>query len=620
MSHSTKRWFSLMAVLMLALSLMSLAGKTTYAQGDSRTFPETGHTVSGLFLAYWDSHGGLAQQGYPLTEASNEVSPVDGKTYLTQYFERAVFEAHPENQPPYDVLLSLLGSLRYNSKYASGAPDQKASTEADAVKFPETNHTVGGKFLAYWNSHGGLAQQGYPISEEFTEVSEVDGKPYTVQYFERAVFEMHPENAAPNDVLLSLLGRFAYYQNPSIVASVPAATIRVGTWESGAALDIWNTLITNYNKMYPDIKISFEPVPDNYGTKLLTQIAANDAPDVFQVGDGDVRMFVERGGAADITGYVQGQAGLPGIDTSVYYPALFQTGVVDGKSAFLTKDYSPLAIYYNKDLFDKAGVPYPKDGWTWQDFQDTAVKLTSGSGPTAQYGVALPGNWTRAVEPFIFQNGGDVSSPDGTKTSGYLDSPATVEAIQYYTDLYNKYHVSPSPADVSTTFQGVDLFQTGKAAMTLTGIWPESGYAKDPNFHFGTVGLPQNKARANAVCWAGLGLYKGSKNPDQSWLFLRYIGGQAGQTAFSANGLPSMPSVAASLKIPDDPNKSTFLNENQYLKPLPDMRTRWWNDTTNKYFGQALDTLLAGGGDVQAVLTDAAQKADADYAKLSTQP
>ena len=49
----------------------------------------------------------------------------------------------------------------------------------------------------------------------------------------------------------------------------------------------------------------------------------------------------------------------------VYYPALFQTGVVDGKSSFLTKDYSPLAIYYNKDLFDKAGVPYPKDGWTW---------------------------------------------------------------------------------------------------------------------------------------------------------------------------------------------------------------------------------------------------------------
>ena len=112
------------------------------------------------------------------------------------------------------------------------------------------------------------------------------------------------------------------------------------------------------------------------------------------------------------------------------------------------------------------------------------------------------------------------------------------------------------------------------------------------------------QARANAVCWAGLGLYKGSKNPDQAWLFLRYIGGQAGQTAFAANGLPSMPAVADKLKISQGcPNKSAFLNENQYLTPLPDMRTRCWNDTTNKYFGEALDNLLADGGDVKAALT-----------------
>ena len=252
MSHSTKRWFSLMAVLMLALSLMSLAGKTTYAQGDTRTFPETGHTVSGLFLAYWDSHGGLAQQGYPLTEASNEVSPVDGKTYLTQYFERAVFEAHPENAAPYDVLLSLLGSLRYNSKYAGGAPDQTANTEADAVKFPETNHTVGGKFLAYWNSHGGLAQQGYPISEQFTEVSDVDGKPYTVQYFERAVFEMHPENAAPNDVLALPARQVRLLPEPKHSRIRPGRHYPCGHMGVRHGARIWNGLIAGFKKLYPD--------------------------------------------------------------------------------------------------------------------------------------------------------------------------------------------------------------------------------------------------------------------------------------------------------------------------------------------------------------------------------
>lgn len=402
--------------------------------------------------------------------------------------------------------------------------------------------------------------------------------------------------------------------------SVAAATIRVGTFESGNALTLWKDLIDRFKQQYGQINISFEPVPDNYGTKLLTQIAANDAPDIFQVGDGDVRMFVERGGAAELTNYEAGKGGLPGLDTSIYYPTLYKTGQVDGKSYFLTKDYSPLAIYYNKDLFDKAGVPYPKDGWTWDDFQNAAVKLTTGSGANAQYGVALPGNWTRAVEAFIFQNGGDPTSPDGTKATGYLNSPASVEAIQYYVDLYNKYKVSPSAADMSTTFKGVDLFQTGKVAMTLTGIWPESGYASDPKLRFGVVGLPQKKQRANAICWSGLGLYKGSKNPDQAWLFLRYIGGQTGQLTFAKNGLPAIPAVADQLNISKDPNKAAFLNENQYLQPLPDMRSRWWNDTTNKFFGEALDKLLGGAGDVKAALDDAAQKADAEYAKLSTKP
>src|SRR3954454_19551776 len=89
-------------------------------------------------------------------------------------------------------------------KVQEGARAQEASRT-----FPETGKTVRGRFLRYWDEHGGLPQQGYPISGELQEQSETDGKPYTVQYFERAVFEQHPENAAPYDVLLSLLGTFA---------------------------------------------------------------------------------------------------------------------------------------------------------------------------------------------------------------------------------------------------------------------------------------------------------------------------------------------------------------------------------------------------------------------------
>ncbi|HYP39685.1 MAG TPA: hypothetical protein VEX13_04925 [Chloroflexia bacterium] len=170
-------------------------------------FPETGHNVRGAFADYWASHGGLAQQGYPLTEPFEQVSDVDGRVYLTQYFERAVFELHPENRPPFNVLLSLLGTEAYKQKYGpSGAPNQHVSDD-NPLYFPETGNTMGGRFRRYWEEHGGLAQQGYPISNEFQEVSAIDGKRYTVQYFERAVFEYHPENAGtPYEVLLSPLG------------------------------------------------------------------------------------------------------------------------------------------------------------------------------------------------------------------------------------------------------------------------------------------------------------------------------------------------------------------------------------------------------------------------------
>jgi acetyl esterase/lipase len=175
-----------------------------------RHFPETNKSLRGDFLRYWQDNGGLPQQGYPISTELQEQSDTDGKIYTVQYFERAVFELHPENPPTSRVLLSLLGNFQYQAAYPSGAPNQLPNISPGSILFPETGKRLGGRFLQYWQTHGGLPQQGYPISEEFTETSALDGKPYTVQYFERAVFEYHPENPPPNDILLSQLGTFRY--------------------------------------------------------------------------------------------------------------------------------------------------------------------------------------------------------------------------------------------------------------------------------------------------------------------------------------------------------------------------------------------------------------------------
>ncbi len=170
-------------------------------------FPQTGHTLGNTFLRYWQNHGGLAIFGFPISEEFTEVSPVDGKPYTVQYFERNRFEYHPEFAgTDFEVLLGLLGSDVTKGRKFDPVLTPFESTETRAY-FPQTKHTLGAPFLSYWRDHGGLAVFGFPISEPIQEISPTDGKTYTVQYFERNRFEYHPENANPDfQVLLGLLG------------------------------------------------------------------------------------------------------------------------------------------------------------------------------------------------------------------------------------------------------------------------------------------------------------------------------------------------------------------------------------------------------------------------------
>ncbi len=191
---------------------LSAPNSTATPDTSSHNFTETGHTVSGKFWQYWQANGGLARFGYPISDLLTEVSALDGKSYQVQYFERAEFELHPENQPPYDVLLTQLGTLLYQQHYPNGTPAAQASAD-NAYLFNATGKTVGGSFRAYWEAYGGLAQFGFPISDQFQEQSTLDGKTYTVQYFERAEFEYHPENAGTQyEVQLGQLGTLRYQQ------------------------------------------------------------------------------------------------------------------------------------------------------------------------------------------------------------------------------------------------------------------------------------------------------------------------------------------------------------------------------------------------------------------------
>ncbi|NNJ12481.1 hypothetical protein EKD04_019325 [Chloroflexales bacterium ZM16-3] len=182
-----------------------------------QTFPETGYQVCGRILEYWKQNGGLPVFGYPI--GPQQGVTIEGKPFQAQEFERNRLELHPENARPYDVLLGRLGADVLAKQGRDWQQFAKVSGASSGCRyFPETGHSLCEPFLSYWQSHGltldnksgytadeSLALFGLPLSEPQQEVLS-DGKTYTVQWFERARFESHPENAPPYNVLLGLLG------------------------------------------------------------------------------------------------------------------------------------------------------------------------------------------------------------------------------------------------------------------------------------------------------------------------------------------------------------------------------------------------------------------------------
>lgn len=193
-----------MLVVLLAgsLALPRIAAHASTQDGLPVLFPETGHTLAYTFRQFYDTQGGLAIFGLPLTEVYLEEGlPV-------QYFERVRLEWHAT------LALVQVGHLgREAAQSRAHLPaflplEHAPAQPPETAFFPETGHSLRGDFLRFWRKHGGVSIFGYPLSEEMTEPDPADATAtYTVQYFERARFEFHPANPPGQRVVLGHLGR-----------------------------------------------------------------------------------------------------------------------------------------------------------------------------------------------------------------------------------------------------------------------------------------------------------------------------------------------------------------------------------------------------------------------------
>lgn len=409
-----------------------------------------------------------------------------------------------------------------------------------------------------------------------------------------------------------------------------SGAIRVTMWESGDALAPYEAALASFQEKYPNIDVTLEPVPDQYGTKLLAQVAAGTTPDVFQVGDGDVGPFVAEGIVEPLDPYISGENGL---DLGVFLPGIAEFGTINDQTMLLTKDYSPLVLYYNVDHFEEAGLEVPNEETTWEELLEMAKTLTlDGNGNNAnspdfdpdniqRFGLLLPNTWgdlvwLRGILPIIYQFGGSVVSEDGTTTDGYMNSPETIEAVQFYTDLILTHHVSPNNADIDSFGGGEPMFLGGQASMAWTGRWPLSAWQEVPDLNFGTTGLPSGPAgEANALCWAGFAMSSTSENKDLAWAWIKHVAAEEGAEAFADYAMSAVEPIVEAQGLDQDPYNAPIINDLNNVKPIPEFTGPNWLTCGEAAFKAHLERVFVEGVSVEEALNAASAEADACLAE-----
>ncbi len=234
-----------------------------------------------------------------------------------------------------------------------------------------------------------------------------------------------------------------------------------------AELAAYQQLVEAFKAVHPDIQVELRHVASqgDYQKQLVTAFSAGAEPDVMLLNYRRVLQFAAEGGLEPVGPYLDKSQSLHAADL---YPEALEAFQWDGKTWCIPQNVSSLVVYYNRALFDAAGVAYPTAGWTWDDFLQTARALTrdlDGDGQTDQYGAGVSPELMR-LAPFIWQNGGELVDDPAQPTRLALDSPAALAAFQWFVDLQVKEQVVPD-ATAEQAEESETRFMNGRLGMFL---------------------------------------------------------------------------------------------------------------------------------------------------------
>lgn len=396
---------------------------------------------------------------------------------------------------------------------------------------------------------------------------------------------------------------------PTMPAVEAPITLRLATGDSGSGLVPYQNIVALFEREHPEIEVEIVSITANYYDTLLAQVAAAEL-DLLMIGEDALPRFVAAGALEPIDPYLNGSDSP--LDPAIYLPGLLRPGAYQDQQYLLPKDYSPVAVFYNKALFDAAEVEYPEPGWTWQDFRRKARALTNSE--QGIYGVQLPANWPRGFEYWVAAAGGRLINAGGNEIEGLMDSDEVVRALQFYADLYHTDGSAAPATDLSAFSGGEDFFAQGKAAMRLFGRWPQTGYLENQELRpvLGVAPPPVGDQPATVLAWAGFGIAATSDQKEAAWQFLRFLSGPQGAEEWANWGLPAVRLVAISRGIDHDPLDGVWLATLDDVQPIAAFASPYWGEVGEPELRQALETIITDpNADPRTVLEEAAARAQA---------
>jgi multiple sugar transport system substrate-binding protein len=298
-----------------------------------------------------------------------------------------------------------------------------------------------------------------------------------------------------------------------------SATLSMSIWDSNQ-LPAMQAMADKFTEENPDITVNIEVTPwDQYWTNLNAGAQGGAMPDVFWMHPENISNFATNGALLDLTDRIAED----NFDMSVFPEGIVASHVVDGRNFAMPKDVSTMGLFFNKDIFDAAGVAYPDDTWTWDTWMEVAGKLTNAD--DGIFGMLAPNNGQNFTYNLVYQNGGDFFDADGKSLWG---SPEAIGAVEFGLQFIENGY-SPTLADFANTTEE-QFFETGRAAMLTSGSWMLDYFTSIEGLNVDIAPMPKGVQRGSIAASMGYSIASHTSHPDEAWKFLQFMGGKEANT------------------------------------------------------------------------------------------